>query len=278
VELRVIYDSLSVQSPIQTDQAEFLTWCKQCCAETTILDLNEMGEYFTELMQQQQLDVATLPVVGFEFLQNYFLSVNENQSKLLRVQSQKKKSTKQTTAGVTWSSYYVTSLASPAPNQEESDDDDQPEFNVVIDPRQLEKLDLIRIVVKQCQNPVVVKKAVDFLIRIYTCLDESLNDKRGEIAQLLIDDCVQSLNAPDVKTHEIKRLLQILRSLIEVSEKHGMSDVQPHSAILKGETLDRIIIKNTTRPYFPNLVVKVYSSATLWEFVNKVSRMCDLAP
>ena len=67
-----------MQSPLKQDEAEFLTWCKLACQDTQILDLNEMGEYFSELMQQAQLDVETLPVTGFEFLSNYFLSVNEN--------------------------------------------------------------------------------------------------------------------------------------------------------------------------------------------------------
>jgi len=33
-----------------------------------------------------------------------------------------------------------------------------------------------------------------------------------------------------------------------------------------------------TKYHSPNLVVKVFTSATVWEFVDKVSRMCDLAP
>jgi hypothetical protein len=70
----------------------------------------------------------------------------------------------------------------------------------------------------------------------------------------------------------------ILRSVIQESEKKGAGDVQPHNAILKGESLDRIIIKNQTRPNQANLVVRVLTSATVWEFVDKVSRMIDLAP
>jgi hypothetical protein len=54
--------------------------------------------------------------------------------------------------------------------------------------------------------------------------------------------------------------------------------VNPHNAILAGECLDRIIIKNQTLSLANNLVVKVYTSATVWEFVDRVSRMCDLAP
>lgn len=66
--------------------------------------------------------------------------------------------------------------------------------------------------------------------------------------------------------------------MIEISERKGTADIQPHSAILRGEQMNRIIIKNDTKPYYPKLVVRVFSSATVWEFVDKVSRMCDLAP
>jgi len=86
------------------------------------------------------------------------------------------------------------------------------------------------------------------------------------------------LEQDDIATQGVCRIIQIIRTLIEVSEKKGTCDVQPHSAILKGESFERIIIKNATKLYFPNLIVRVFSSATVWEFVDKVSRMCDLAP
>jgi len=72
VQLRVIYDSLSNESPIVSDRFEFLNWCKQACDSTTssskILDLNEVGEYFTELIMNKSIEVETLPIVGFEFI------------------------------------------------------------------------------------------------------------------------------------------------------------------------------------------------------------------
>ena len=55
-----------------SDQEEFLTWCKGSCESssptTTILDLNEVGEFFTEKMTSKELDVKNLLVVGFDFL------------------------------------------------------------------------------------------------------------------------------------------------------------------------------------------------------------------
>jgi hypothetical protein len=47
---------------------------------------------------------------------------------------------------------------------------------------------------------------------------------------------------------------------------------------LKGEVLERIIIKNMTRKDAPNFVVKALTSTSVWELIDAVSRMIDLAP
>jgi len=68
-----VYDLLVINSKIPTDSEEFLIWCKASCEQSTatsqILDLNEVGEFFTEKMKSGSLDVKNLIVVGFDFLQ-----------------------------------------------------------------------------------------------------------------------------------------------------------------------------------------------------------------
>lgn len=77
-------------SRIPSDQEELLLWCKSSCEQssqtTQILDLNEVGAFFSEKMNTGELDVKNLLVVGFDFLQQYFISVNENSQKLIRTQ------------------------------------------------------------------------------------------------------------------------------------------------------------------------------------------------
>jgi hypothetical protein len=46
-----------------------------------------------------------------------------------------------------------------------------------------------------------------------------------------------------------------------------MNGIIAHNTILKGECLDSIIINNDTRKYQANVIVKVFTSATVWEFV-----------
>jgi hypothetical protein len=87
-ELGVIYDLLVTKSCVETDEQEFLTWCKSSCESQTsksaILDLEEVGEFFTEKIACRELDVRSLAPVGFEFLQFYFISLNEREGNLQR--------------------------------------------------------------------------------------------------------------------------------------------------------------------------------------------------
>lgn len=70
-----------------------------------VLDLNEVGEYFSELLLNKSLNVETLPVAGFEFLQNYFISVNENQSNLLKQSKKYKAPALQKEKSFNWQSW-----------------------------------------------------------------------------------------------------------------------------------------------------------------------------
>ena len=44
-----------------------------------------MGEFFTQKMKNGELDLKNLIVVGFDFLQQYFISINESQHKIMKV-------------------------------------------------------------------------------------------------------------------------------------------------------------------------------------------------
>ena len=69
-----------------------------------------------------------------------------------------------------------------------------------------------------------------------------------------------------------------MSTIIEISEKKGTGDVQPHNANLRGEILDRIIIRNNSSYKGENLIVRVYTSATVWEFKKEVSLLIGLSP
>ena len=57
--------------------------------------MNEVGEFFIEKMSSKELDLRNLLEVGFEFLQHYFLSVNEKSQKLIKSQKKKEKKEQQ---------------------------------------------------------------------------------------------------------------------------------------------------------------------------------------
>lgn len=69
----------------------------------------------------------------------------------------------------------------------------------------------------------------------------------------------------------------MLQYVLAESEKKGTGDVQPHNAMLRGECYERVIIKNKTNTKCGNLVLRVYSSTTVWEFRREISKMLGLS-
>ena len=69
--------------------------------------------------------------MGFEFLQHYFISVNENHSNLLRVKKDKPKASTNYSQSTAWKSYFLNNK-----NNDEvaAKEDNEPSFKVVINP------------------------------------------------------------------------------------------------------------------------------------------------
>jgi hypothetical protein len=47
---------------------------------------------------------------------------------------------------------------------------------------------------------------------------------------------------------KITRVIEIIKNILYETEKKGTGDVRPHNALLKGELLEKIIIKNKASP------------------------------
>ena len=62
----------------------------------------------------------------------------------------------------------------------------------------------------------------------------------------------------------VKRVIEIIKNIIYEAEKKGTGDVQPHGALLKGELLEKIVIKNKASPQRSTISMSIYSNATVW--------------
>ena len=115
---------------------------------------------------------------------------------------------------------------------------------------------------------------------MYMALEQnfSIVEKSNMITQQLIQKCFELIEGDNPSPFLVKRVMLVLTNILQMSEKQGTGDVQPHNAVLKGEMLDRIIINNLTSPKAENIVVRVFTSATVWEFRKEVSRLIELSP
>jgi hypothetical protein len=107
---------------------------------------------------------------------------------------------------------------------------------------------------------------------------DELKDEAPAILQSVIDKSIALLQEGTPPASLIKQVIGLLFKVIQSSEMNGTNGIMAHNAILNGERLDRIIVRNETRKGHPNVIVRVYTSASVWEFIQEVSYMLDTSP
>jgi hypothetical protein len=60
-------------------------------------------------------------------------------------------------------------------NQKKTENPKLPTFKLVKPPQELDKLEIVWNIALHCQNPTVVPKAIEFLIKVYYNLDADLD-------------------------------------------------------------------------------------------------------
>jgi hypothetical protein len=234
----------------------------------------ETGVFLSELITDKILDLANLPLVGFQFIQDYFISLNAagESPNLKKIPPPEKKVKQQSNMG--WNNLYWNNN-----NAEKKEEKPKEEFtpNVLVycDPASLEQIELIWTIALSSEDPDVTEKASNLLVMLTINLDDMTLS--AQIMKNFISRCLDQLKGVD-SAGLVSRTCYLLQKLIKESEKRGTNDVTAHNTILNGECLDRIVIKNSTGKYKANVTVRCFTSATVWEFIQEVSYMLDLSP
>lgn len=74
------------------------------------------------------------------------------------------------------------------------------------------------------------------------------------------------------------RVIELLKNLIHETEVRGAGDVQPHGALLRGEALEPLRVRNRATRTGGDLSVAVYSNTTLWELKKEIALVLDFTP
>lgn len=65
--------------PVDTNM--FFAWCKTSCEPSAkyekILQVYHLDKFLNELIESGALDLKNLPIVGYDFLHQYFIQVNQ---------------------------------------------------------------------------------------------------------------------------------------------------------------------------------------------------------
>ena len=74
-------------------------------------------------------------------------------------------------------------------------------------------------------------------------LGTELESEKKTVLLELIGRCMAILNEPKQGAHVQKRIISILKQLINETEARGASSITPHGALMRGETCE-VTVKN----------------------------------
>ena len=289
-----LWDLVSKSSKDPADEQQLFKWFKDSCdtqtASNAIIDLNEVGEFFQEKMNNKEVNVSALSLEGFDCLQSYFLLKNEKEGNVLRqkaeLQEKRPFSNFSNIQGPGYGTFNFLRIRRNVPKLP-SIEETSVKFKVYKDPATLAGLDLMWSIALQCETEAVQAKSIDFLIQVYHNLSADLDDIKMQIDEDFLNTCFAKLKAiqadetieKSVQQTMICRLIDIIKQLIYESERNGTAGLRPHGALLRGQLLEGIKVKNNIKITRNTSVIELqlYSNTTIWELKKEVARLTDLS-
>jgi len=162
-------------------------------------------------------------------------------------------------------------------------------FTNLGDPAELVHLDIIWSIVLASEVKEVYEPAIKLLVHSHLAFQEARGvseEQRVAYLSAFLARCFDLVGAnANPSTLVVHRVTHILKEVIYQSEVNGTVGVRPHRSILKGELLDHILIKYMAprnvwgeEKVERAIVVKLYTSCTVWEFKSEIARLVGLAP
>lgn len=255
-QMDTLWELLLQNSLCAAERECFLKWLGDVTESQSqgkkIFDDSDVHQFFLEKVANLTNEYFEMSPEGFTVFKSYFLLVNAS----LNGMKQNPKSA------------YSSSSATNYVNTNYQNEYTVKEFDyqVVIAPLSLVGMECLRKIIMQAKSEKVLSQASEFLNNLYDNLDT--HESLVEIREEFIAYCLNYLKTGS--SVEKKRALSLLKSFMEECEKKGTGGLKSHSALLKGDVHNFIILNQVT--YYPQspdipkrIELKVYSNTTFWE-------------
>ena len=157
------------------------------------------------------------------------------------------------------------------------------DYQVLVFPSELEGVQSIWEIILQTENEEVIEKAIEFLNKLYANVSEELEAKRTELHHEFLGNCINRLNhiisqkntlTEQALTTGCLRCLQIIKSIMDESEKKGTGNLKSHSALVKGELLTFNVTNDiTSGADVPKKIeLRLHSNITVYDLRVEIAK------
>ena len=153
-ELGAVY-KLMKGTKVEGDFDKFLEWCLSASDQETgkliALDANEVGEFVSEKLESNEMEISNLSFTALNFWQSYFISINEKEKNLIKLAKTSPK-TYYGNYGYGGNGYgYYNAQKKLKP-----EDEDCPNLKIMKAPHELSLVDLLWKITLYCEKKTVV--------------------------------------------------------------------------------------------------------------------------
>ena len=257
---------------------------------------------FELMIKSQKIEFSEISLDLFNCVWNFFLIINKNKNNLILNEN---KPENYYTVGPSGQQLFSSSYNTDKKNDQE--------IKCLVDPDNLVGFDLIWKLVLSINNSTVSKEAMNNIIKIYLNFEKSneenkLFESKGYSWGLLIERCINTIKKvqlslskneksnPEDQT-KILNCLEILRNLIEETEKKGTAGCVSHNSLLKSSIVNLkiencIFSKSNSNNYNSSnennknnkpgdeksFTLKVFSNTTLWDLKKLIAGKINTLP
>ena len=138
-------------------------------------------------------------------------------------------------------------------------------------------------IILQTESEEVVEKVIEFLNLLYSYVGDELENKKIDLIHEFLGNCIKRLNniiahqkdyTEQALTIGCLRCLQLIKSIMDESEKKGVGSLKSHSALVKGELLTFTVTNDITSggDVPKKIELRVYSNITVFDLRVEIAK------
>ena len=237
-DFQFLWENLVQKFVIVEDQLTFYKFMRILFLleiEDYVYSISEVMDFFSKTICNEDNNFSQLSIEGMSVINALLLFVNKHMEKIIEVGNKRKN------YDCNYDYAYMTG-ALKENNNSDNFKDYTMDFRVKTLPTQIIGCSILWKIVLEAKSELVTIMAIEMINKIHTKLSEELDNRVGEISGQFVETAIEKLKLcwkkmtqDNInKSNEIVKLIKLIETMLDNSERKGNSGITPFVSLSKG--------------------------------------------